>query len=393
MADTVEEAKPSPEPFLSGCKHLENDPQKTVPINIVTHASQLPSDFLKPSIRNQLVIGFDCEGVDLCRKGSLCIMQLAFPDGIYLVDVIQGGDTLMKACKPALESSYITKVIHDCKRDSEALYFQFGIKLHNVVDTQIAYSLIEEQEGRPRTLADYISFVGLLADPRYCGVPYLEKEEVRVLLRQDPGFWTYRPLSDQMIRAAADDVRFLLYIYHKMMEKLNEKSLWHLSVRGELYCRCFCLNDNEYADWPPIPPIPDKLMAEANAPEQEILSVLNVPPGKMGCVIGKKGASILAIKESCNAEFFFGGVKGPPEKVSSLSSKGIHHRLGKASKKGGSHYKREDVGNLLEILNCVYHDFKLIVSEPTLAPLSSPVNSELLSNIGFLTILRDLKNL
>lgn len=74
----------------------------------------------------------------------------------------------MKACKPALESSYITKVIHDCKRDSEvsqnswllyvfqitcshifclslaifpivqALYFQFGIKLHNVVDSQVS---------------------------------------------------------------------------------------------------------------------------------------------------------------------------------------------------------------------------------------------------------------
>jgi len=35
---------------------------------------------------------------------------------------------------------------------------------------QIAYSLIEEQEGRPRVPDDYISFVSLLADPRYCGI-------------------------------------------------------------------------------------------------------------------------------------------------------------------------------------------------------------------------------
>lgn len=46
-------------------------------------------------------------------------MQLAFPNAIYLVDAIEGGEALVKACKPALESSYITKVIHDCKRDSE----------------------------------------------------------------------------------------------------------------------------------------------------------------------------------------------------------------------------------------------------------------------------------
>lgn len=59
-----------------------------------------------------------------------------------------------------------------------------------------------------------------------------------------------------MVRAAADDVRFLLYIYHKMMEKLNHQSLWYLALRGALYCRCFCISDNEYADWPPLPSVP-----------------------------------------------------------------------------------------------------------------------------------------
>ncbi|XP_055820470.1 uncharacterized protein LOC129889261 isoform X2 [Solanum dulcamara] len=287
----------------------------TVPIHVVTNPSELPVEFLEPSPETQLVIGFDCEGVDLCRHGTLCIMQLAFPDAIYLVDAVQGGETVIQACKPALESNYITKVIHDCKRDSEALYFQFGIKLHNVVDTQIAYALINEQEGHARVPDDYISFVGLLADPRYCGVSYDEKEEVRVLLRQDPKYWTYRPLSEQMIRAAADDVRFLLHIYHKMVQKLNEKSLWHLAVRGALYCRCFCINENHFADWPPLPPIPENIIADESILEEETLSVVDVPPGKMGRVIGRRGASILSIKESCNAEIFIGGAKGPPDKV------------------------------------------------------------------------------
>ncbi|KAL9227267.1 hypothetical protein vseg_002978 [Gypsophila vaccaria] len=302
-------------PLPSDPGGIVSEGAQLVPIHIVTEASQLPVEFLEPSSLSKLVIGFDCEGVDLCRDGSLCIMQLAFPDAIYLVDAIEGGDVLVEACKPALESNHITKVIHDCKRDSEALYFQFGIKLQNVMDTQIAYSLIEEQEGRPRVPDDYISFVGLLADPRYCGISYLEKEEVRILLRQDPKFWTYRPLSELMVRAAADDVRFLLYIYHKMMEKLTAQSLWHLAVRGALYCRCFCISDNHFADWPALPPIPDDLPVEGNDPEEEILSVLDVPPGKMGRIIGRKGASILSIKESCNAEILIGGSKGPPDKV------------------------------------------------------------------------------
>ncbi|KAI3834181.1 hypothetical protein MKW92_019960, partial [Papaver armeniacum] len=53
----------------------------------------------------------------------------------------------------------------------------------------------------------------------------------------DPKFWTYIPFTEQMVRSAADDVRFLLHIYHKMMTNLNDKSLWKLSDRGALYCR------------------------------------------------------------------------------------------------------------------------------------------------------------
>ncbi|VAH76889.1 piRNA biogenesis protein EXD1-like [Triticum dicoccoides] len=287
----------------------------SLPFHVVTKPSQLPVEFLEPSAAKKLVIGFDCEGVDLCRHGALCIMQIAFPDAVYLVDAIEGGKELVEACKPALESNHITKVIHDCKRDSEALYFQFGIKLHNVMDTQIAYSLIEEQEGKKRAYDVYISFVSLLADPRYCGMPYPEKEEVRTLLRQDPNFWKNRPLSEMMIRAATDDVRFLLNIHEKMMEKLSKVSSWRLAVRSELYCRCFCINDNQQADWPPLPTVPDDIEAEARVPEVDILSLLDVPPGKMGRVIGRKGSSIMAVKESCNVEIHIGGAKGPPDRV------------------------------------------------------------------------------
>uniref|UniRef100_A0A0D9V238 3'-5' exonuclease domain-containing protein n=1 Tax=Leersia perrieri TaxID=77586 RepID=A0A0D9V238_9ORYZ len=271
---------------------------QSLPVRVITEPGQLPVEFLEPSAAQKLVIGFDCEGVDLCRHGALCIMQLAFPDAVYLVDAIEGGKELIQACKPALESEYVTKVIHDCKRDSE-----------------IAYSLLEEQDGKKRGSDDYISFVHLLADPRYCGMPYPEKEEVRTLLRQDPNFWKNRPLSEMMIRAATDDVRFLLSIHEKMMEKLSNVSLWRLSVRSELYCRCFCINDNLYADWPPLPTVPDEIEPDVYVPEVDILSVLDVPPGKMGRVIGRKGSSIMEVKQSCNVEIHIGGAKGPPDRV------------------------------------------------------------------------------
>lgn len=42
-----------------------------------------------------------------------------------------------------------------------------------------------------------------------------------------------------------------------------------------------------------------QLKTDGYFPEEEILSVLSVPPGKMGRVIGKRGSTILAIKQSC----------------------------------------------------------------------------------------------
>lgn len=94
-----------------------------LPMCIVTKKSQLPRAFLQPSPETKLVIGFDYEGVQLSQHGRLCLMQLPFEDGVYLVDTVEGGNLLMEACKPTLECVHVTKVVHDCKHESEALYF------------------------------------------------------------------------------------------------------------------------------------------------------------------------------------------------------------------------------------------------------------------------------
>ncbi|KAL8113758.1 hypothetical protein AgCh_020885 [Apium graveolens] len=66
------------------------------------------------------------------------------------------------------------------------------------------------------------------------------------------------------------------------------------------------------------------LIEGENAPEEEIISVFDVPSGSMGYVIGRNGSSILSIKESfslinwfgclCSAAIIIGGTKGPPDK-------------------------------------------------------------------------------
>ncbi|KAJ9168260.1 hypothetical protein P3X46_019808 [Hevea brasiliensis] len=202
------------------------------------------------------------------------------------VPSIRGNSTVVQVCEFSARQTSYRKILeigsrfwlpHHCQM-SRVL----GLKIHKIFKL-----------GRQKTDDKQIYEVGI------CSISCLEKEEVRVLLRQDPNFWTYRPLSQLMIRAAADD----------MMKKLNQRLLWYLAVRGALCCRCFCINDNDFADWPSVPPNPDNLIAEGGDPEEEILSVLDVPPGRMGQVIGKRGASIL----SCSN--FFGGSNGPPDEV------------------------------------------------------------------------------
>ena len=60
--------------WKAGGKPLDHE----VPIRVVTEPSQLPVEFLNPAAAKQLIIGFDCEGVNLCRHGALCIMQVSY---------------------------------------------------------------------------------------------------------------------------------------------------------------------------------------------------------------------------------------------------------------------------------------------------------------------------
>ncbi|KAL9652577.1 hypothetical protein ABK040_000144 [Willaertia magna] len=119
-------------------------------------------------------IGVDGEGSpDLSKlKGTLCILQLSIPnrykliynkilnnyelnqeyndDGItiYLIDVFTiGGIELMKSTnlKNLLESNNIVKIIHDCRRDNDVLFYQcFNTKLNCIYDTQIANNCIKK---------------------------------------------------------------------------------------------------------------------------------------------------------------------------------------------------------------------------------------------------------
>jgi hypothetical protein len=124
-------------------------------VQLVKEPSQLPPflvpSALSPTSKIPAYVALDCEGVQLGRLGRLCILQVYPPplvrwlkiqifdgDEVYVIDVIEGASKgLMSYVKEFLESDDVCKVVHDCRADSEALHFQFNVKLRNVFDTQV----------------------------------------------------------------------------------------------------------------------------------------------------------------------------------------------------------------------------------------------------------------
>ncbi|KAF6731614.1 Exonuclease 3'-5' domain-containing protein 1 [Oryzias melastigma] len=90
-------------------------------------------------IKRQSVIGVGAEGVDNSRNERLCWLQIATTNKVYLFDILLlGTQAFRNGLSFILESKHILKVIHDCRAIAGCLMAQFGVKLMNVFDTQVA---------------------------------------------------------------------------------------------------------------------------------------------------------------------------------------------------------------------------------------------------------------
>lgn len=97
---------------------------------------------VKQVLADEPVIGFDSEGVDLSRRGRLCLMQLYLPKSrrVVLVDTVGGEinmDNLRQCMGALLETAQVIKIMHDCREDSDALFHLAKVRLAGVIDLQV----------------------------------------------------------------------------------------------------------------------------------------------------------------------------------------------------------------------------------------------------------------
>lgn len=151
---------------------------------------------------------------------QLCLIQIATPDGLWLIDPL--ADHLdLTPFWDSLNGRSQPIVFHAAEQDLELMYRAAGALPRNIHDTQIAAALLGlgEQIGYARLVQH------LMAED-------LDKSQSRT-------DWSTRPLTEAQCQYAADDVRFLRLIYPDLMNRLAERGRQHWLAE-----ECAGLNDS-----------------------------------------------------------------------------------------------------------------------------------------------------
>lgn len=133
---------------------------------------------------------------------KVCLLQLGTTEGCYVVDPLAVAD--LSALAPVFADPGIVKIFHGADYDMRCLYRDFGINVENLFDTELAARFL----GYCAT-----SLEAVIA--RHFDIPLDKKFQ-----KKD---WSMRPLPEEMISYAADDVRYLVPLYREMKAILEKK--------------------------------------------------------------------------------------------------------------------------------------------------------------------------
>ncbi|MDD4915086.1 MAG: ribonuclease D [Methylococcales bacterium] len=170
-------------------------------IQYINSPEQLPA--LCQQISEQPWIALDTEFLrEKTYYPKFCLLQIATPEWVACVDPLAISD--LTSLFEAIYNPAIVKVLHACRQDLEIFYQITGKIPSPVFDTQIAAPLLGFQEN-PGYAMLVSSFLNI----------NLNKAHTRT-------DWSERPLSEDQIQYAADDVIYLCKIYRLMCAQLEK---------------------------------------------------------------------------------------------------------------------------------------------------------------------------
>lgn len=145
------------------------------------------------------------------RGRPLCLIQIFFKDTTFIFDLLEF-NPFSGLLRDVLESKTIVKVFHDFTEDAASLITNYGAKCENVFDTQIAHRVLLAALNPTRCNENNsISLNKLLKV--HLEISHDLKDHISSKMRSDLTLWEKRPLTDDMLSYAAQDVCYLPTIY------------------------------------------------------------------------------------------------------------------------------------------------------------------------------------
>ena len=173
-------------------------------IEIVTTGPRLAEVVEAASRQKRVAVDLESNGFHRYPE-RVCLVQLATPDSVWLIDPLVIQD--VAPLGDLLADERVEKIMHSADYDVRSLDREWGFRIRNLFDTSIAAAFV----GSTR-----LGLAAILQD--YLGV---EVTKSKKLQRSD---WTIRPVRPDARRYAADDVIYLESIRDLLAQRLSDKS-------------------------------------------------------------------------------------------------------------------------------------------------------------------------
>ncbi len=168
---------------------------------ILTSTAQV-ADYAK-GLQQESVIAVDLEADSMHNyQEKVCLLQFSTATETVLIDPLAGAE--LEPLKPLLADPSIRKIFHAADYDIRCLARDFDIQINGLFDTMISCQFLGEEKFG---LADVLR-------------KYFDVDLDKQYQRAD---WSKRPLSEGMIRYAAEDTAHLHKLVTILEEKLQQK--------------------------------------------------------------------------------------------------------------------------------------------------------------------------
>jgi exonuclease 3'-5' domain-containing protein 1 len=127
-------------------------------------------------------------------------------------------DEKKRGLKHVLENKKILKLIHDVRNDWDSLLHQYFVRIYNFIDTQEAYFILKlfyyQEITRPIGLLKFIEI--------QTNFKLTHKEKFKSAMMENQNFWMERPLSEDKLIYASQDVMYLYKAWNSIECIFNE---------------------------------------------------------------------------------------------------------------------------------------------------------------------------